>query len=101
MYFIRKVHVIEFESSRQINVSVWFSQIKSSVYFISKQAVKHSATHLDKISHYVEYSAGKKKRYYEYCFMKQKCQIQVGIAQHKDTATPLRIWGNFITHQHY
>ena len=38
------------------------------------------------------YSAGQKKRY-EYCFMKQKCQIQIGIAWYKNAATQLKIWG--------
>ena len=34
------------------------------------------------------YSAGQKKCY-ENCFMKQKCQIQIGIAQHENATTPL------------
>ena len=38
---------------------------------------------------YKSYSAAQKKRY-EHCCMKQKCQIQMGIAQYKYTATPLR-----------
>ena len=35
------------------------------------------------------------------CFMKQKCQIQMGIAQYKNTATNLKIKGMNTTHQHY
>ena len=35
-----------------------------------------------------DYSAGQKKRY-KYCFMKQKCQIQIDLAQHKNATTPL------------
>ena len=38
---------------------------------------------------------------YEYCFIKQKCQIQMGIAQYKNAATPLRIRGINTTHQHF
>ena len=34
------------------------------------------------------YSAGQKKRY-EYCFMKQKCRIQISMAQNKNVAPPL------------
>ena len=34
------------------------------------------------------YSAGQKKRY-EYCFMKQKWQIQIVIAQYKNVVKPL------------
>ena len=37
---------------------------------------------------FVTYSAGQKKRY-EHCCMKQKWQIQMGIAQHKIATTPL------------
>ena len=47
-----------------------------------------------------DYSAGQKKRY-EYCFMKQKCQIQIGIAQYKNIAIILSTWGINITHQHF
>ena len=46
------------------------------------------------------YSAGQKKRY-KYCFMKQKCQLQMGIAQYKNAATPLRTRGINTTHQHF
>ena len=35
------------------------------------------------------YSAGQKKRY-EYYLMKQKCQLQMGIAQCKNADTPLK-----------
>ena len=35
------------------------------------------------------------------CFMKQKCQIQMGIAQYKNTATTLKIKDMNTTHQHY
>ena len=38
------------------------------------------------------YSGGNWK-VYEYCFMKQKCQLQMGIAQYKNVATPLRTRG--------
>ena len=33
-------------------------------------------------------------------FMKQKCQIQIGVGQYKNAATPLRTGGINITHQH-
>ena len=45
-------------------------------------------------------TAGQKK-HYEHCFMKQKCQLQMGIAQYKNTATPLRTKGINTTHQHF
>ena len=40
----------------------------------------------------ISYSAGQKKRY-EYCLMKQKFQLQIGIAQYKHPATPLSTKG--------
>ena len=46
------------------------------------------------------YSAAQKKRY-EYCFMKQKWQSQIGIAHYKNAATPLSILGINTTHQHF
>ena len=33
--------------------------------------------------------------------MKQKCQFQMGIAQYKNEATPLRTRGIHTTHQHF
>ena len=33
------------------------------------------------------------------CFMKQKCQVQMGIAQYKNGVTPLRTRGINTTHQ--
>ena len=41
------------------------------------------------------------KKVYKYCFMKQKCQIQMGTAQFKNVATPLGFWGINTTHQHF
>ena len=38
---------------------------------------------------------------YKYCFMKQKCQLQTGIAHYKNAATPLRTRGIDTTHQHF
>ena len=46
------------------------------------------------------YSAAQKKRY-KYCFMKQKFQIQIGIAQYRNTATPLATIGIDTTQQHF
>ena len=46
------------------------------------------------------YSAGQKKRY-KYCFMKQKFQIQMGIAQYKNAAIPLAIKDIDTTQQHF
>ena len=34
-------------------------------------------------------------------FMKQKCQIQMGVGQYKNAATPLRTRGINTTHQHF
>ena len=45
-------------------------------------------------------TAGQKK-HYEHCFMKQKCQLQMGIAQYKNTATPLRTRVINTTLQHF
>ena len=33
---------------------------------------------------------GAQKKVCEYCFMKQKCQIEMGIAHYKNVATPLK-----------
>ena len=38
---------------------------------------------------------------YEYYSMKQKSQLQMGIAQFKNPATPLRTRGINTTHQHF
>ena len=46
------------------------------------------------------YSAAKKKPY-KYCFMKQKCQIQMGIVQYENVATTLSNKGINTTHQHF
>ena len=48
----------------------------------------------------IQYS-GANWKVYEYCFMKQKCQIQMGIAQYKNAATPLRTKAINTTHQHF
>ena len=45
--------------------------------------------------------ASTKKKHYKYCFMKQKWQIQIGIAQYKNVATPLSILGINTTRQHF
>ena len=34
-------------------------------------------------------------------FMKQKCQIQMGVVQYKNAATPLRTKGINTTHKHF
>ena len=49
---------------------------------------------------YLEHSAGQNKRY-EYCFIKQKWQNQIGMAHYKNAATPLSILGINTTHQHF
>ena len=41
------------------------------------------------------------KKHYEYYFMKQKCQIQMGIAQYEIEATQLKLRGINITHLHF
>ena len=46
------------------------------------------------------YSGGNWK-VYEHCFMKQKCQLQMGISQYKNVATPLSTIGKNTTHQHF
>ena len=47
-----------------------------------------------------KYSAGQKKRY-DCCFMKQKCQLQMGVSKYKNAAMPLRSKGNDTTHQQF
>ena len=44
---------------------------------------------------------GAQKKVYEYCFMKQKCQIQMGTVQYKNVAMPLGFLGVNTTHQHF
>ena len=46
------------------------------------------------------YSAGQKKRY-EHCFMKQKCQVQMGVAQYENAAKPLITRSIDTTNQHF
>ena len=53
---------------------------------IVKKSNRHSALHNTFSSSY---------------FMKQKCQVQMGIAQYKNVATPLRTTGINTTHQHF
>ena len=45
----------------------------------------------------INYSAGQKKRY-KHCFMKQTLQLQMGIAQYRNVATPLSTRGIDTTH---
>ena len=45
--------------------------------------------------------SGAQKKVYEHCFMKQKCQPQMGITQYKNTVTPLRTRGINTTHRHF
>ena len=39
------------------------------------------------------YYSGANWKVYEYCFMKQKCQLQMGIAQYQNLDTPLSTKG--------
>ena len=54
----------------------------------------------DFIKDLVTYGAGQKKRY-KYCFIKQKCQLQMVIAQYRNAAKPLITKGINTTHQHF
>ena len=47
-----------------------------------------------------KYSAGQKKCY-KYCFMKQKFQIQMGMARYINVTTPLRTIDINATHKHF
>ena len=49
---------------------------------------------------YEKLRAGQKK-HYEYCFMKQRCQIQMVTLQYENVATPLSIIGINTTHQDF
>ena len=42
--------------------------------------------------------SGANWKVYKYCFMKQNCQLQTGIAHYKNAATPLRTRGINTTH---
>ena len=41
------------------------------------------------------------KKVYGKCFIKQKCQLQMGIVKYKNVAMPLSTLGINTTHQHY
>ena len=45
--------------------------------------------------------SGAQKKVYEYCFMKQKCQLQMGIARYRNEARLLTTKGIDTTHQHF
>ena len=45
--------------------------------------------------------SGANWKVYKYCFMKQKCQVQMVVAQYKDAAKPLITKGIDTTHQHF
>ena len=45
--------------------------------------------------------SGAQKKVYEYCFMKQKCQVQMVITQYENAAKPLITRGINTTHQHF
>ena len=45
--------------------------------------------------------SGASKKVYEYCFMKQKCQLQVGVAQYKNVPILLSSKSINTTHQHF
>ena len=70
--------------------------------FREAKIIKELAVYLGilKLQWMMEYSGGQKKRY-EYCFIKQKCHFQMGLALCKNAATPLRIIAINITHQHF
>ena len=45
--------------------------------------------------------SGANWKVYKYCFMKQKCQVQMAIAQYKNAAKPFITRGNYTTNQHF
>ena len=45
--------------------------------------------------------SGANWKVYKYCFMKQKCQVQMVIAQYKNAAKPLITIGINTTHQYF
>ena len=49
---------------------------------------------------YFNYS-GANWKVYEYCFMKQKCQVYLAIAQYKNAAKPLITRGINTTHYYF
>ena len=76
-------------------VDGFFLSLDFRVKIVKMQRVKLILEFLD-----ITYSTGQKKSY-EYCFMKQKCQIQIGIKQYKNAATLLRTVGIYTTHHHF
>ena len=64
----------------------------------AKNSTEHRLRTLNTIRK-IDNSAGQKKSY-KCCFMKQKCQLQNGIAQYVNAATPLRTRAINTTHQH-
>ena len=49
---------------------------------------------------FIMYS-GANRKVYKYCFMKQKLQIQMGIAHYNNAATPSTTRGINTIHQHF
>ena len=45
--------------------------------------------------------SGAQMKVYEYCFMKQNCQIQMDIEQSKSVDMPLGLWGINITQRQF
>ena len=45
--------------------------------------------------------SGANWKVYKYCFMRQKCQLQMGKAHYKNAAKPLWTRGINTTHQHF
>ena len=59
--------------------------------------LKNAQKHSEMFNNSIKYS-GANWKVYKYCFMKQKCQLQTGIAHYKNAATPLRTIGINTTH---
>ena len=87
-----QVKLANFETTQTVSKSG--TQIKGTYNF-------DYAGKFAKIDYLLDYySAGQKKRY-QYCFIKQKCQIQIGITQYKIAAIPLKTRGMDTSHQHF
>ena len=73
---------------------------KSKLFFLKKQGI-NMFSNCSKIYKQVSTYSLRPKLWTKYCFMKQNCQLQSGIAQYENAATPVSSKAIHATHQHY
>ena len=109
---------LQCSSLHSLHEKVQFS-IHSSImeqfctYIVSEREMKLSAaaSNFDIISYTLgldpiflpqaSFYSGANWKVYKYCFMRQKCQIQMGLAQYRNVATPLSIKSIDSRYQHF